>query len=122
MGAEALRAEAKPVPEPKQFKMLVDTGADTSVLDEDAAVAFGLPYVRGGWARTINGVRPAQRYEFVLTLFGQNGVAWTSGPIRVMARRDAFVGAPYAGLIGRDVLDGALFIYNAPAHHCTLAL
>lgn len=120
-GANHLKTAGLQLPLPRQLKMLVDSGAETTVIDEDIATSFSLPYVGAAWARTMNGVRPARKYELTLTLFGSNSVSWTSPPVHVMARRDAFVGAPYAGLIGRDVLDLGLFILNGPAHHCTLS-
>ena len=69
----------------------------------------------------MHGVKPDRLYGFDFTLIGANNVTWASGPITASARRDAFGGAPYVGLVGRDILDQALFICNGPAHHCTLA-
>ncbi|UXH78360.1 retroviral-like aspartic protease family protein [Roseateles amylovorans] len=111
---------APPLPQP--IKMLVDTGAETSALDEALIEPWGIPYVRAGWARTMNGTKPVRMYELALSIRGQAGQpSWNVDSLVVTARQEPFVGAPYAGLIGRDLLDRAVFLFNGPGHQCTLA-
>lgn len=120
-GLEELRRAGLPAPKPVNLKMLVDSGSDTSAMEEALATSFGLPYVSAAFAMTFNKSRPIRRYELALSLSGTNGVTWDAPPVIVIARPEAFDGTPYQGLVGRDLLDQALFIYNGPGHHCTLA-
>lgn len=104
------------------FKMLLDTGADRSALLEDVVTSFGLAYTGVSWTQTMNKTAPVYRYAVVLKLYDPARTAsWTSSAMQVNARRDAFQGVPYSGVIGRDILDQALLVYNGPGHECALA-
>jgi hypothetical protein len=121
-GLEELAKLGRAAPKPTHFKMLIDTGADRSALSEDLVTHMGLAYTGFGWTQTMNATAPVHRYEVILTLFDhQKKESWTSQPIKVNARRRAFDGVPYSGVIGRDILDQALFVCNGPAHQCALA-
>jgi len=109
-------------PVPQTVKMLVDTGAETSALDENIIEQWQISYVRAGWARTMTSTKPVRMYDLALSLKGQQGQpSWDVGSLVVTARREPFEGMPYSGLIGRDLLDRAVFVFNGPGHHCTLA-
>lgn len=113
---------SKPRPQPQTVKMLVDTGAQGSALDENLVEPWAIPYVRAGWAKTMAGTTPVRMYELALSLKGQAGQpTWDVDSLVITARREPFQGVPYAGLIGRDLLDRAVMIYNGPGHQCTLA-
>ncbi len=124
-GAEALKQlklAGQPVPQPTQLKMLVDSGSEGSVVDESLIRPWNTPYVSLAWAATITGRKPIQQYEVALSIRGQAGqTAWDIPSLLVCSRQSPFTGMPYQGLIGRDILDRAVFVFNGPAHHCTLA-
>jgi len=120
--ANQLRHAGKDVPQPSQLMMLVDSGSEGSVIDESLIRPWNTPYVSSAWAATIAGRKPVQQYEVALSIRGQPGQpAWNIPSLLVSARQSPFTGMPYLGLIGRDILDRAVFVFNGPAHHCTLA-
>jgi hypothetical protein len=120
-GKALLSTLGRPVAAPVVMSMLLDTGAESSVVDEDSIAQWQLPYARAGWASTLGGVRPIRSYELALSVCGRpTQVAWEIEPLLVAAR-PAFVHSPYSGLLGRDVLDRGLLIYNGHTSECTLA-
>lgn len=106
-------------------KMLLDTGAEQTALDESRIAQWGLFYVSAGFVNTMTGTKPVRLYELQLKLRAPDAPdsddSWTVGPLVVMAR-PSFEGRPYAGVIGRDVLDRAVFTYDGPAHRCTIEI
>ncbi len=102
--------------------MLIDTGADRTVLEEDLIAGWGLLYSSAGWASTINGKKPIKSFEVRLTL-GQTGTSQclVLDPLTVSARKSRFEGVPYHGLLGQDVLKRCFLTYNGPGHECMLA-
>ena len=118
VGLEAVTE--RPVRHRCDVSLLIDTGAERSVIDETLIDGWGLVYVSASWAATINGTRPIRSFELALSL------GHASAPLRidsliVMARRSPFHGVPYRGLLGRDVLDRVLFEYDGPHHRCRLS-
>jgi hypothetical protein len=110
-------------PSPASFKMLIDTGADESALDEDLLTGMGLVYTSSGWVRTLNGTKPVRRYDVTLTLYdAQKRESWTTSSLVVVARQQPFEGRPFHGLIGRDILDQAVLTCDGPGHRCSLEL
>ena len=108
-------------PSPASFKMLIDTGADESAMDEDLLTGMGLAYASAGWIGTLNGTKPARKYEISLTLYdAQKKLQWTTAPLSVVARQQPFEGRPFRGLIGRDILDQAILTCDGPGHKCSL--
>ncbi|HWZ72392.1 MAG TPA: hypothetical protein VN326_13080 [Casimicrobiaceae bacterium] len=100
--------------------MLLDTGAEQTVLDEALLIGWGLLYTSAGWATTMNATKPVRSYEVILKLGDPEVGCLTFDPLTVMARSDPFVGARYSGLLGRDVLDLCYFVYDGPGHTCIL--
>jgi Aspartyl protease len=119
-GIEQLNKSGIGTPPPVRVKMLVDTGADTCAIEEELATSFQLPYVSAAFAMSFGKSVPIRRYELSLTLTGTNGVSWVAPAVVVVARSAPFAGRPFRGLIGRDVLDQAIFTCNGPAHQCEL--
>jgi hypothetical protein len=106
---------------PIALKMLIDTGAEQTAIDEAAIDEWGLVYVGMSFVRTMTGTRPVRNYELNLRLTSSNPTgSWHVGSVVVMATRGSFEGVPYRGLIGRDILDRVVFTYNGPAHLCTI--
>jgi hypothetical protein len=118
--ADAVAATGRPAPAPIKVKMLLDTGADQTALDEGQITQWGLIYVSMAFIGTMNGTRPARSYELQLQLSAPGAKeAWAVGPLIVMSR-PSFAGLPYVGLIGRDILDRVVFTYDGPAHRCAI--
>jgi len=107
------------------LRMLLDTGADNTCIDGqhiDAAWkvvphAFYLSQSMGSLNRV-----PVFHLELKI-MSGPNATVpfWVHDPLRITCRgNNPFVGLPYAGVIGRDVLDRGLLIYDGINGHCTL--
>lgn len=106
---------------PIAVRMLIDTGAEQTAIDEDKISHWGLFYVSAGFVATMAGSKPVRSYDLQIQLSAPGAASpWLVGPVVVMARPLAFEGRPYAGVIGRDVLDRAVFTYNGPKHYCTI--
>jgi hypothetical protein len=102
--------------------MLVDTGSERTVIDETLIDGWGLVYVSAGWAATINGTKPIRSFELAVSLGAPEPAAKLSfARLTVMARRDPFQGAPYRGLLGRDVLNSTVFVCDGPGHACSIS-
>ncbi|MES2889737.1 MAG: retroviral-like aspartic protease family protein [Pseudomonadota bacterium] len=100
------------------LKMLIDTGADHTSVVEDEIVRFGLLPRSFVQTRSVGGVTQHRVYELSVRL----GEIQAFDPIMITARsKTLFQGTPYQGLLGRDVLDRGLFIYNGASSQCTLA-
>ena len=78
--------------------------------------------LRPSFARSFGSSTPIVVYDLNIRLSGKSGQApWEIEPLLVDARAKAFASEPYDGLVGRDVLDRAMLIYNGHMHECTLA-
>lgn len=121
--AAQISASGRAAPTPLALRMLIDTGAEQTAIDEDKISHWGLFYVSAGFVATMAGSKPVRSYDLQIQLTTPGAVRpWLVGPVIVMARPLAFEGRPYAGVIGREVLDRAVFTYNGPGHHCTLEI
>jgi hypothetical protein len=102
--------------------MLVDTGAERTLIDEALIDVWGLVYVSASWVTTINGTKPVRSFEISLSLGASAPASQLClDPLIVMARRSPFQGMPFRGLLGRDVLSRCVFVYNGPNHECSLS-
>lgn len=105
---------------PQYIEMLVDTGSEQSLLDEDLVSSWGLVYTSMCWGATIHAIKPVRSYEVMMTLGDRGNGAVSFDPLTVMTKRSPFPGARYAGLLGRDILDRCVLVYDGPGHHFSL--
>jgi hypothetical protein len=121
-GALQLLSQAgRPQPTPTQIKFLIDTGGESTAIDEALIDKWGLPYVKAGFVATMTGSKPVRYYDLRLRFAAANGQeVCTFEPIVIMARRSPFEGMPYSGLIGRDILDRVVFTYDGRGHRCSI--
>ena len=108
--------------QPAAIRMLVDTGADHTTVHERALAGWILT---GGSFITVNtnaGRSSRRRHDFAFSILGAQGKPLISlDPLAMtITDSDAFDGAPFLGLIGRDVLNLGQFLYDGPASVCTL--
>jgi hypothetical protein len=107
------------------FRMLIDSGAEHTGVDASKIAPWGLNRATFYLSQGINGpVSTVDVYDLSLSIMGANGsgLFWTLDPLRVTERKDSpFRRLPYAGVIGRDVLDTGLFVYDGSHSHCVLA-
>jgi hypothetical protein len=118
-----LTAQAGVVATPADFKMLIDSGAEHTAVDESKIVPWNLYPATFYLSQTLGSRNTVQVYELAITILGQNGhFAWAIDALRVTARTNSpFTGLPYEGVIGRDVLDRGLFVYDGISSRCTIA-
>ncbi len=121
--SEAVAATGRPAPAAVKVRMLLDTGAEQTLLDEDQIAGWGLVYVSMAFIAGVTGTKPARKYDLNLRLSapdaGSSKDCWPVGSVTVTSR-PSFDGLPYVGLIGRDILDRAVFTYDGPGHRCTI--
>ena len=107
------------------FKMLLDTGAEHSAVDETmVSASWGLYPTTFAISQTLNGRRAhVPIYELAVTIFDPNGnFAWEVDALQVSARAGSpFDETPYHGVIGRDFLDRGLLVYGGATSKCTIA-
>lgn len=112
-----------PVPEPVSGIFLVDTGASNTVIDASLIQSLGLNptgTVMCHTPSTAGTAVPMYQYDLMIYVPGAvNGQGWLIDSIPVMA--SSFAGQTIAGLIGRDIIDRGLLVYNGHAGHFTLA-
>lgn len=111
------------VPAPIKIRALLDTGASCTAIDSTVITKLQVPVTgttsiltpsTAGVAHTCN------QYDVLLTILDPNGnPLYFSTSVPVIEAVLASQGIE--GLIGRDVLGGALFIYNGTAGHFTLS-
>lgn len=121
--AAAMRARGLDVPS-ETVHMMVDTGADGTMLHVDVATRLGL--IPTGWLM-LGGVNPGQRRSPVFPMTLQLATATDSGHLFNVTFGTDVVGiaAPPKpgthGLLGRDFLSHVRFVYDGPEHRWEIA-
>jgi hypothetical protein len=124
---QVLRNAGSPVPPPVSARALLDTGAEVSGADPAVLTplaAHGLQPLRFVFANlpAAGGVRFAPQYNVTLTVVHPSGNPRANLLLRnhpVLELALAPLG--YQAVIGRDVLDRCLLLYNGPGGSFTLA-
>jgi|SRR5208337_2536095 len=123
----ALRQKGAPLPQPVAARAVIDTGADVTCLDSKLIVpliASGLP--PGKFLLTnlpaTGGLRPSMEYSVGLTIVHPSGRTRSNLVLRNQPVVEQALGSlGYDALIGRDVLDRCLLIYDGPGRRFSLA-
>lgn len=121
-----LRMAGRPVPQPLSLRALIDTGAEVSCVDAQAIaplVLLGVTPVRYVIANlpVAGGLLPAAEYTVSLSIVHPSGKSRANLVLPSQSIVELSLGQlGYQVLIGRDVLDRCLHIYNGPAQHLTL--
>lgn len=105
------------------LKMLIDTGADYTAVDVRKIARWGLTPSTWYPSQTMGGTSNVDVYDLHLTILdGPGGQSfWDIDQLPVSARLNSpFHGMPYAGVIGRDVLDRGTFFYGGSVGRCRL--
>lgn len=122
----SLRQAGRAIPEPVKMRALLDTGADVTCIDKHVLaplVARGLPFTRFVYSNVpaLGGLLPSLEYDVGLTIPHPTGQPRSSLRVRAIAIIEKPLGAlGYQAVIGRDVLDRCLFIYDGPSKSFTL--
>jgi hypothetical protein len=120
---QALKAAGLSLPPPTNGVFLVDTGASNTVIDPSLIGPLGLSptgTIMCHTPSTGGAALPFNQYDVLLFLPGPaGGAGWLIPALPVM--ESALSAQGIMGLIGRDVLDRAMLVYNGPAGHFTLA-
>jgi predicted aspartyl protease len=116
--AAELTKQGKPVPPPISGFALIDTGAGSTCIDEEAAKTLGLPVINVvDMSSASHGSHKANVYPTKLQMTG----------LPVGINTASAIGAPLAkqkllALIGRDVLSRFILIYNGANGEFTLCI
>ncbi len=120
--AGALVAHGQSAPPPVMGRFLLDTGASKTCVDLDLIVPLGLPRINSVLISTPStGGKPATRDQFDASVIIQGNspdVSYLVAAIPIIATH--FRSQGIDGLIGRDVIDLCMLVYNGPARTVTL--
>lgn len=109
-------------PPPVQTTLIIDTGADSTMIDE--SLIFPLQLTPTGQARVLTsqsrGVpEPCNAYDIELEVVNRTGnPSWRIQPLQVLAR--PLPNQSMGGMLGRDVLSLAVLIFDGPRQRFTL--
>lgn len=121
--SQALAAVGVNPPQPQVGTFLVDTGASHTVVDSKLIANLAISPTGAVMVHTPSTAGSAvlmPQYDLMLFVPGMGGAAgWLLDGLQVTAA--ILDGQPIDGLIGRDVLDRGVLIYNGQAAHFTLA-
>lgn len=113
----------RPVPPPVMATLLVDTGASSTLLDDQIIRALGLQpidSVRFHSASTKGVPARCDVVDVCLILGGISTAAtWRADPLKVLS--SAMLNSSHQGLLGRDVLDRLLLAWNGPAQSLVMS-
>ena len=120
---QVLKAAGLPIPATVSGVFLVDTGASNTVVDHNLIAPLGLQptgTVMCHTPSTDGNAVAMYQYDLLIFIPG-NGPhpGWYLEAVPVTA--SSFAGQAIDGLIGRDILDRGLLVYNGQNGHFTLA-
>lgn len=120
---QALQAAGVAVPPAVNGLFLIDTGASHTVVDAALIIPLGLNPTGAVMIHTPSTAGTAvsmPQYDLMIYVPGAtNAQGWLIESIPVTA--SSFAGQTIDGLIGRDIIDRGLLVYNGHAGHFTLA-
>lgn len=118
----ALYKQGVSCPPAIQTTLIIDTGADSTMIDE--GLARGLQLTPTGQARVLTsqsrGVpEPCDVYDIELEVINRTGnPSWRIQPLQVLAR--PLHNQSMGGMLGRDVLSLGVLIFDGPRKQFTL--
>lgn len=115
--AAALTVRSIPLPPPQPGSALIDTGASVTAVDMDVLDRLGLPPVGTSTVITPSGTEIQGVYVVRLTFPGTPIPPLDPKPVIGSQLR----GFGHIVLLGRDLLQGALLIYDGAHGHWTIA-
>ena len=107
------------------LKMLIDTGADNTAVDsKQIDAAWKLTPRTYYLSQSMGSQNRVSMFDLDLAILDGQGTGstfWRHDPLLIACRsNDPFAGLPFNGVIGRDVLDLGLLIYDGANSRCTL--
>jgi predicted aspartyl protease len=112
-----------PVPPAVTATFIIDTGADTTMVDEQIMRTLALTPTSQTrlLTSTTQGVSQAcDVYDVELQILGRAGQPfWTFQPLEVLAR--PLLNQSTNGMLGRDILDLAVLTYDGPRQEFSLS-
>ena len=114
---QVLAEQGKPIPTPANGFALVDTGASRTCFDQAAASAAGLPISDTGFMTSATHARqgvPIFTGKIIIPQFGEIHVEKGMGA--VLANQGL------VALIGRDLLENAVLVYNGSAGFFSISI
>ena len=122
--AAALTAAGHPVPRAVPIRALVDTGASCTCVDPSVLIALSLaPTGKVSLTTPSTGTTPheADQYDMGLVIPATTGSLPLVLQTIPVVSSDLLLAQGFHALIGRDILDRCLFVYNGDVRLFTLA-
>lgn len=123
----SLRAKGSPLPQPFSVRALIDSGAEVSCIDKQltsSLIATGMPPGRFLFANmpAVGGLSPTIEYVVSLTLLHPSRKSRSHLVLPSLPVVEQPLGQlGYQALLGRDVLERCLLVYDGPGRSFTLA-
>lgn len=121
--ATLLQQETRPIPAPAIGWALIDTGASSTCVDSSVIDELGVPLIGTASVGTAGGVQTQAVYPAGLRFPGMDDMHIEFSSVLGVTLKDQMTPTPepLICLIGRDVLETSLLVYNGMTGAWTLA-
>ena len=109
---EILQSQGTPIPEPIRLSAIIDTGASWCGVMEGIPASLGLEPIGTKPVRRGGNLRPASRAQYAMRLSILDELERPIFSEDVIFVENQVGGDEYKVLMGRDILDGATFVYH----------
>lgn len=120
----AMKAAGQPPPHPQRVRGLIDTGASCTAIDASLVKAFSLiPTGTTPIGTPSTGTKPhiANQYDILLGVVYPHAATYRLVFEALPVIESTLVHHGFSVLVGRDVLNRCLLVYNGPENIFTLA-
>lgn len=111
----SLKASGQPLPAPITVRGVIDTGTDVTAVAPNLLLQLGATPTNSTTTQTVGGSIPVDLYEISLSIHGTSpstGIFYATPTLLVIGLPSSIPAIDL--LLGRDVLDECILIYDGP--------